>query len=96
MRRQVDYHLAQTRAAASGASGGARCPVLESAEGLSRTLRRLYVDRELEIEVSVPAEHAVQCQREDLDEMLGNLFDNACKWPDPESRSHRRLRTVAC
>ena len=80
MRRQVDYHLAQTRAAASGASGGARCPVLESAEGLSRTLRRLYVDRELEIEVSVPAEHAVQCQREDLDEMLGNLLDNACKW----------------
>jgi signal transduction histidine kinase len=28
----------------------------------------------------VPADHAVRCQREDLDEMLGNLLDNACKW----------------
>jgi signal transduction histidine kinase len=30
--------------------------------------------------VRVPAEHAVRAQREDLDEMLGNLVDNACKW----------------
>ena len=80
MRRQVDYHLAQTRAAAAGATSGARCSVLESVEGLSRTLRRLYVDRELDIAVGVRAEHEVQCQREDLEEMLGNLFDNACKW----------------
>ena len=80
MRRQVDYHLAQTRAAASGAAGGARCEVLDSVEGLSRTLGRLYADRGLAIDVNVPGKHAVQCQRQDLDEMLGNLFDNACKW----------------
>lgn len=80
MRRQVDYHLAQTRAAASGATGGARCEVSESAEGLSRTLERLYAARGLTIRVSVPGDHVVLCQREDLDEMLGNLCDNACKW----------------
>ena len=80
MRRQIDYHLAHARAAASGAVPGARCSVLASAEGLARTLLRLHADRGLAIAVSVPPDTSVRGQREDLDEMLGNLLDNACKW----------------
>ena len=80
MRRQVDYHLAHARAAASGANPGARCSVAESAEGLSRTLLRLYAGRRLTIDVRVPPGHSFRGEREDLDEMLGNLLDNACKW----------------
>ena len=81
MRRQVEYHLAHARAGASaGAAPGVRCPIAESAEALARTLRRLYADRGLSIEVDVATEHAVRSRREDLDEMLGNLLDNACKW----------------
>jgi len=80
MRRQMDYHLAHARAAASGATAGTRSSVAESAEGLSRTLRRLYADRGIAIDVEVPPDHAVRTGREDLDEMLGNLLDNACKW----------------
>jgi signal transduction histidine kinase len=80
MRRQVEYHLAHTRAAASGATPGARCHVAASAEPLSRTMLRLHDGRGLTIEVNVAPDHAVRCQREDLDEMLGNLLDNACKW----------------
>lgn len=80
MRRQVDYHLAHARAAASGATAGARTSVAECAEGLARTLPRLYADRTLAIDVRVDPSHAVRVQREDLDEMLGNLLDNACKW----------------
>jgi signal transduction histidine kinase len=80
MRRQIDYHLARARAAASGATPGAHCTVAASAEGLARTLQHLYAERGLEIRVEAPAEHAARCQREDLDEMLGNLLDNACKW----------------
>jgi len=80
MRRQIDYHLAHARAAASGAGPGARASVVESAEGLARTLPRLYADRRLSIDVRVPASHVVRVQPEDLDEMLGNLLDNACKW----------------
>jgi signal transduction histidine kinase len=80
MRRQIDYHLAHARAAASGVASGARCAVAESAEGLARTLARLHSSRSLDIRVDVPADHAVRVQREDLDEMLGNLLDNACTW----------------
>jgi signal transduction histidine kinase len=80
MRRQIDYHLAHARAAASGASASVRTPVAECADGLARTLPRLYADRHLSIDVRVHPSHAVRVQREDLDEMLGNLLDNACKW----------------
>jgi signal transduction histidine kinase len=80
MRRQIDYHLAQARAAASGAAPGARATILGSADGLARTLMRLHADRGVTIAIDVPPDHAVRGQREDLDEMLGNLLDNACKW----------------
>jgi signal transduction histidine kinase len=79
MRGQIDYHLAHARAAAAG-TAGARCSVADSADGLSRTLLRLHAGRGLSIDVRVSPLHLVRTQREDLDEMLGNLLDNACKW----------------
>lgn len=82
MRRQVDYHLAHARASASGGNPGARCHVLTSVDGLARTMHTLHAERGIQVEVNVSHEHFVQGQREDLDEMLGNLVDNACKWAD--------------
>jgi signal transduction histidine kinase len=80
MWRQVEYHLAHARAAASGASPGAVSVLRESADGLARTLAQLHRDSAVSIEVHVSPALAVRVQREDLDEMLGNLLDNACKW----------------
>src|SRR6202521_3634245 len=80
MRRQVDYHLTQARATTPGNVPGARCPVLVSVEGLTRTLEKIYAARGLAIEVDVSPAHFIRGQREDLEEMLGNLLDNACKW----------------
>lgn len=80
MRRQVDYHLAHARAAAAGAAPGTLCSIRESADGLARALRRLHAERGIAIDVRVPSDLAARVQREDLDEMIGNLLDNACKW----------------
>ena len=80
MRRRIDYHLARARAAASGTTSGARCSVAESAAALARTLDRLHGERGITISVQVSPDHFVRGQREDVDEMLGNLLDNACKW----------------
>ncbi len=81
MRRQIDYHLARARATASTrAAPGIRCAVLPSVEGLVRTMQRLHAGRELTIETDVSPTHEIRGRREDLDEMLGNLLDNACKW----------------
>ena len=86
MRQQIDYHLAHARSAASFASPAARASIAESAEGLIRALKRLHAERDLRIEIDVPASHAFRGQREDLDEMLGNLLDNACKWARTQVR----------
>ena len=80
MRRQIDYHLAHARASASGGNPSARCHVLTSADALSRTMQTLHADRRLAIDVNVSHEHFVRVQREDFEEMLGNIVDNACKW----------------
>jgi signal transduction histidine kinase len=80
MRRHIQYHLAHARAAASGATPGARCVLAEAVDGIVRTLQRLHAERGVSIEVHIPPDHIVRGQREDVEEMLGNLLDNACKW----------------
>jgi signal transduction histidine kinase len=90
MRRQVDYHLTQARATTPGNAPGARCPVLVSVEGLTRTLEKIYAARGLAMEVNVSSAHFVRGQREDLEEMLGNLLDNACKW----AKSNVKVQSV--
>jgi signal transduction histidine kinase len=79
MRRQIDYHLAQARAG-SGSTLGIRSSVRDCSDALIRTLQRLYADRHLSFDIAVSEKHFVRVRLEDLEEMLGNLLDNACKW----------------
>ncbi len=80
MQRQVDYHLAHARAVASGATMGACSSVSASADGLRRAMLRLFGERHLTIDVDLPPDLTVAVPRADLEEMLGNLIENACKW----------------
>lgn len=80
MSRQVDYHLARARAAASGSSGAPPCPVTPCSEALLRTLAKLHAARALHFSSHIPPHASVRVQRQDLDEILGNLLDNAAKW----------------
>jgi signal transduction histidine kinase len=80
MRRQIESHLAQARAAAGGVSATARTHVAEAVAGLVRTMERLHADRLPSIRSSVPPDCVVRVPLEDLEEIVGNLLDNACKW----------------
>ncbi len=80
MRHQVEHHLARARTAATAGILGARTDVAPVLADLARTLQRIYVARELTIEVRCPEGLAFRGARQDLEEMLGNLLDNACKW----------------
>ncbi len=79
--RQVDRHLAQARLAAAGRVPGQRCPVAPVVRGLARVMERVHAVRTLSLDLHLP-EGAPDFagQEADLQEMLGNLMDNACKW----------------
>jgi signal transduction histidine kinase len=78
MRRQVDHHLARARAIGRRASAHARTVVWESLEAVERAVDRLYED----VTVDIAGDHGaeVRVERQDLDEMVGNLVENAAKY----------------
>ena len=98
MRRQIESHLTQARATASAAAAaGTNAVVSEAIAGLVRTMERLYSDRALAISVDAPPPLTVRVPIEDLEEMIGNLLDNACKWAASRvvvTATHRDLSVV--
>jgi len=78
MRRQVDHHLARARAIGRRASAHARATVWESAEAVQRAVDRLYED--VTVDIAGDRQAQVRVERQDLDEMLGNLVENAAKY----------------
>lgn len=79
MRRQIDSHLASARASA-GHGATATTSLDDAARGLMRTMAHLHAERGLQIETQVDPALRVRVPLEDVEEMLGNLLDNACKW----------------
>ncbi|MDQ4136965.1 MAG: ATP-binding protein [Pseudomonadota bacterium] len=80
MRDQVNYYLDRARAAALAGTLGSITEVEPVIAGLTRTFAKIYRDRDLAIEVSIPPGTRFRGERQDLEEMVGNLIDNACKW----------------
>lgn len=80
MRDQVAHYLDRARMAARVAVIGRVTDVEEVTGPLVRTLERIHSDRGIEIFVKVAGNPRFQGERHDLEEMLGNLLDNACKW----------------
>ena len=78
MRRQVDHHLARARAVGRRAVGMSRANVMESAVAVERAVSRLYPDVRLDIDGSGTVDVALE--RQDLEEILGNLIENAAKY----------------
>jgi signal transduction histidine kinase len=78
MRRQVDHHLARARAIGRRASLHARATVWESLEAVERAVSRLYPD--ITVDIAGDRVASVRVERQDLDEMLGNLVENASKY----------------
>ena len=80
-RKQVDYHLTRAQAAATTRMLGTRTPLLPIIDGLVRAMQRIHAERALELRVQpMPETLAFRGDAHDLQEMLGNLLDNACKW----------------
>ena len=81
MRRLIEHHLGRA-AAVAGAGGrlGVVAPVGETAREIAVVLGKVFGDKKLTIEIEVDEGVAFSGGREDLEEILGNLMENACKW----------------
>ena len=80
MRDQISHYLDRARMAAVGGTIGHVTPVEEAAEPLVRALERINWGKGIEVTMSIAAGAKFQGEKQDLEEMLGNLLDNACKW----------------
>ncbi len=76
MRRHVDHQLARARAAGRRAASTARTPVWPSLEAIARTVGRIHQGKVL-IDLAGDREASFRGEQQDLEEMLGNLIDNA-------------------
>ena len=78
MQRQVDHHLARARAIGRRSNAQARSEVWPSVEATARAVDRLY--EHVTIDVAGEKAAVVRAERQDLDELLGNLIENAAKY----------------
>lgn len=78
-RRHIDWHLARSRAAAAQATLGLSTPVQPVVDGLVRVMQKIHAHRGIGVSAEVDAQLAFAGEAQDLQEMLGNLLDNACR-----------------
>jgi signal transduction histidine kinase len=80
MDRRIRHHLARARTAALVGADRSRALLAPRIADHVAAFVKLYADKGLDFRIDVGPEAAVACEGHDLDEMLGNLLDNACKW----------------
>ena len=80
MRDQVQHHLERARIAARATVIGTVTEVAPVVVALARSMEKIHRDRGIAIDIEVAPEARFRGERQDLEEMIGNLVDNACKW----------------
>jgi signal transduction histidine kinase len=80
MRDQIARHLERARLAARLTVVGSITEVEPVVSALARTMEKIHHDRGIAIDVRADKDARFRGERPDLEEMIGNLVDNACKW----------------
>jgi len=106
MRNQLAHHLERARIAARVSIVTTVTEVAPAIEALRRIMEKIHRDRDIAVEVKADPSAKFRGERQDLEEMVGNLVDNACKWaasqvlievavePPAEAGTGPRLRII--
>jgi two-component system, OmpR family, sensor histidine kinase PhoQ len=79
MNQIVEYQL--QRAAAKGEHKAIKTvDVTVVINKISKSLNKVYIDKGINFEITIPEQCLIYCEEGDLYEIVGNLLDNACKW----------------
>ena len=90
MRTHITHYLDRARVAARSSVIGDITDVDQVLQALKRTLHRLYEERGLDVEVASIPGLKFQGEKQDFEEMVGNLLDNACKWASSRVKAEAR------
>jgi signal transduction histidine kinase len=96
MQTQIDYQIARARAVAMRSTPGTVASVKTAAVEVTSALQRLHQDRDLKIENFAHEDLSVACDPQDLNEILANLIDNACKHANRVVRMSATLQRDRC
>lgn len=103
MRERVDLidglarrNLARAAPGRGGAQNALGAPVRPVAEQMVELMPRVHLERSVQALLAVPDEIYVRLDRQDLEELLGNLLDNAWKWAQGRVRVSAWARAWAC
>ena len=80
MRTQITHHLDRARVAARSGVIGDVTEVAPVLDALKRALDRIYGERGIALDIQSRSNLKFQGEKQDFEEMVGNLMDNACKW----------------
>jgi len=80
MRDRVSYYLNRARVAVRVRTLGGVTEVVPSAEALVRTFEKIYSEKAVSFRLMVRGAIRFPGERQDFEEMVGNLIDNAGKW----------------
>lgn len=81
-KEQIDWNLAKARAATASKNPRLKTPVLPVIESIAAVMHKVYAEKALKIEIQNPAASPsiFNGEEHDLQEIVGNILDNACKW----------------
>lgn len=91
MRDSVARHLERARLAARTTVPSTVCDVRPILVSLARTMEKIHHDKDLSIDIVQADDVRFRGERQDIEEMVGNLVDNACKW----AHAHLEIRLIA-
>ena len=80
MDRRIRHHLGRARSAALGGPVRTRTAIAPRVADLALVLGKVNADKAIDFANHIPAGLAVACEQQDVDEMLGNVLENAFSW----------------
>jgi len=90
IQQSIDYQL--QRAATAGRSGlNSPIPLRPIIETLTRALQKVYADKQVQFNITIPETLTLRADQGDLTELFGNLLDNACKWCNKNIQCHAHV-----
>lgn len=93
MQNQISHHLDRARMAARVGVVGSLTEISPIMQSLERALLRIYQDKNISFDLECPEKARFAGEKQDFEEIIGNLLDNAFKWANKKVSSKIKIES---